>query len=67
MEEINKKIELLSKEVDKTWKKLDLDSKISQKETLEKEISNPELWNNPKIAKEKMSSKKIEKNKIRIK
>ncbi len=53
MEEINKKIEHLSKEVNKTWKKLDLDSKISQKETLEKEISNPELWNNPKIAKEK--------------
>ncbi len=53
MSELEKKLSTLKNELTNSWEKLNLSQKINEKEKLEKEITEPELWNNPTIAKEK--------------
>ncbi|MBQ7802940.1 peptide chain release factor 2 [Candidatus Saccharibacteria bacterium] len=53
MEDIKKKLAELSNEVSISWGKLSLPEKLSKLKSLETEIAEPELWNNPDRAKEK--------------
>ncbi len=49
--EITKKIEQLESELNKTWEKLNIDTKIQEITKLETEVSEPEIWLNPEHAK----------------
>lgn len=51
MNEVKKRLNVLSEEFCTVWKKLSLDDKLCELKILEKEISRPELWNNPTRAK----------------
>jgi len=53
MEELKKQLSLLSDSLADSWSKLKLNNKIKNLSNLEKEISRPELWNNPERAKQK--------------
>ncbi|MBR3180853.1 peptide chain release factor 2 [Candidatus Saccharibacteria bacterium] len=53
MEELKKQLTTLISQVETTWEKLNIGQKIQEKSELEQEISKPELWNNPNLAKEK--------------
>ncbi len=53
MDELKKKLQKLSTDVQDSWTKLDLDAKTAELKTLEREIAEPELWNNPENAKRK--------------
>ena len=53
MEDLKKQLSMLAQSLTNSWEKLELDNKTKQLETLEREISEPELWNNPENAKNK--------------
>jgi peptide chain release factor 2 len=53
MQPLEKRIEKLSQEVDVAYKRLAIDAKQTQLDELEKELSSPEIWNNPTYATEK--------------
>lgn len=56
MEELKNQITTLKDEAQETWRKLNLDDKLKEKNQLEQEIAEPELWNNPELAKSKNES-----------
>ncbi|MBQ6130707.1 peptide chain release factor 2 [Candidatus Saccharibacteria bacterium] len=51
MEDLKKRLDLLTTAFRTTWKKLDLNDKFIELESLEEKISDPNLWNNPDRAK----------------
>ena len=53
MEDIKKQLGILSNLVADSWTKLNLDEKLDNLKTLEREIAEPELWNNPENARQK--------------
>jgi len=53
MQNEQKKISDLKSDLEKSWKKLNLDQKLEQKQKLEAEVSEPELWLNPENARKK--------------
>ncbi|MBR2587066.1 peptide chain release factor 2 [Candidatus Saccharibacteria bacterium] len=53
MEDIRKALKSLSENLEDSWTKLSLDQKLAELKSLEREIAEPELWNDPKNAKEK--------------
>ena len=53
MDELKKQLNSLSANVADSWAKLELPQKLANLQSLEKEISEPELWNNPARAKAK--------------
>lgn len=56
MDELKKRLSQIKQSVDESWAKLNLDQKFEELDKLEKEIAEPELWNNPERAKEKNAS-----------
>ena len=44
MQELNKKLESLTKDFEKTYEKLEIDKKLANLEALEKEVAEPEIW-----------------------
>ncbi len=52
MNDLKKTITLLEDDLTSSWQKLNLDQKIHEKESLEVKVSEPELWHDPKKAKE---------------
>lgn len=55
MQPLKKRLLALSKDFQSAYNKLDIDSKLEEVKQLEEEVSAPELWNNPTVAKEKTS------------
>ncbi len=53
MFDLQKRLDTLKLDFDNTWQKLDIDKKIGKLEQLEAEVSVPEIWNNPDVAREK--------------
>ena len=53
MDDIKKQLSALAKSLAESWGKLDLPTKNQQLSSLEAEISEPELWNDPDNAKKK--------------
>ncbi len=53
MDSLKKQLQTLETEVSDSWSKLKLDEKLENLKSLEKEIAEPELWNNPENAKNK--------------
>ena len=53
MQDLEKRLEILSDNVKTTWDKLKLDDKLSQIAKLEEEVNDPELWKNPDSARDK--------------
>ena len=53
MDELKKQLDSLATSVADSWAKLELPQKLANLQALEKEISEPELWNNPSRAKAK--------------
>ncbi|MBQ6605498.1 peptide chain release factor 2 [Candidatus Saccharibacteria bacterium] len=53
MNDLEKTLASLETDLTSAWQKLDLDSKIKEKARLETEVYEPEIWNNPSLAKEK--------------
>lgn len=51
-----KKLEDLRNDFKETWNKLKLDEKLAKKTELEAKVSNPDLWHDPKIAKDTTES-----------
>lgn len=51
MNELEKRLFSLKTDLSSTWQKLQIDQKIKQLESLEQQISEPELWQNPENAK----------------
>ena len=51
MDDLKKRLKLLTDNFHTTWKKLGLTDKFIELESLEAEIAKPELWNNPARAK----------------
>ena len=47
MQELEKRLDILSENLTAAWDRLGLDEKISQLEALEAEVAEPEIWNNP--------------------
>ncbi len=52
MNDLEKTLASLKKDLALSWQKLNLDQKIREKESLEVKVSEPELWHDPKKAKE---------------
>lgn len=48
-----KRLEQLKNDFDDAWQKLQLDQKIKDLSGLENEVSNPDIWKNPDLAREK--------------
>lgn len=46
MNELQKRLEVLKQEFEKVYAKLRIDEKLGQVEALEKEVAEPEIWNN---------------------
>lgn len=53
MEDLKKQLASLKQALTDSWAKLDLAQKLTELQSLEQEISQPELWNNPENAKAK--------------
>lgn len=53
MYEIQKRLSVLKDDFLASWDKLDLDLRLFDMDTLEKEVAVPEIWNNPDVAREK--------------
>lgn len=53
MEEVTKRLEKLEGEFGQAYQKLEIERKISELEALEKEVAEPEIWRDVKIATEK--------------
>ncbi len=53
MQPLEKRIDQLKKDVDAAYRRLDIEGKIEQLQTLEDELAAPEIWNNPHNAQEK--------------
>ena len=53
MEDLKKQLASLKQALTDSWAKLSLDQKLAELQSLEQEISQPELWNNPENAKAK--------------
>ena len=53
MFDLQKRLDLLKKEFENVWQKLDIDAKLKQLSALEEEVAVPEIWNNPDNAREK--------------
>ena len=51
MNDLEKRLSDLKSDLSTTWQKLQIDQKIAQLKLLEKQISEPELWQNPDHAK----------------
>ena len=47
MQELEKRLEILSQNLAAAWDKLGIDAKLAQIDTLEKEVAEPEIWQNP--------------------
>ncbi|MGF2565395.1 PCRF domain-containing protein, partial [Ralstonia pseudosolanacearum] len=47
MQELEKRLEILNQNLAAAWDKLGIDEKIARIETLEKEVAEPEIWQNP--------------------
>lgn len=56
MYDLEKNLKSLEEDLATSWQKLELDKKIKEKNRLEAEVSEPEIWNNPALAKEKHES-----------
>ncbi len=53
MDDLKKSLSELSEKLSESWAKLSLPEKLTKLNSLEKEIAEPELWNNPDRAKAK--------------
>ncbi|MBR0460809.1 peptide chain release factor 2 [Candidatus Saccharibacteria bacterium] len=53
MHDLQKQAETLSDQLNDLWRRLDIDSKLKKITTLEAEVSEPEIWQNPENAKNK--------------
>ncbi len=53
MFEVTKRLETLRKDFEESWTKLDLAKKLLEMSTLEAEVSVPEIWNQPDLARQK--------------
>lgn len=51
MNDLEKRLSILKSDLTTTWQKLQITQKIEKLEDLERQISEPELWQNPKNAK----------------
>ena len=47
MQELEKRLDILSQNLAAAWERLALDEKSAQLEALEAEVAEPEIWNNP--------------------
>ena len=50
---MEKRVESLLAQIKEAYKRLNLDAKIAEKEALEREIANPDLWKDPENARKK--------------
>ncbi len=50
---MQKQLEILTKDLNDAWTKLDIDHKLDQVQKLEEEVANPEIWHNPESARQK--------------
>ena len=50
MFDIQKRLGDLKEEFAKIWQQLDIDLRLFEMSTLEEEVSVPEIWNNPEVA-----------------
>ena len=50
MQELEKRLDILSENLAAAWGRLDLDAKIADASKLEAEVAEPEIWNNPSEA-----------------
>lgn len=53
MFDLQKRLDALKTDFDATWKKLKIDQKIADMQSLEEEVAIPEIWNNPDDARAK--------------
>lgn len=53
MFDLQKRLDALRTDFDATWKKLKIDQKIADMQSLEEEVAIPEIWNNPDDARVK--------------
>jgi len=53
MQELEKRLDILSENLTAAWDKLLIDEKLAKISALEAEVAEPEIWNNPDVAKEK--------------
>ena len=53
MEDLKKRLQNLKDNLDAAWQRLNLSEKLSQLAQLEQEVAEPELWQNPDLAKTK--------------
>ena len=51
MNDLEKRLSILKSDLTTTWQKLQITQKIAKLEDLERQISEPELWQNPENAK----------------
>lgn len=52
IENLSKRLELLSQELNDAWQKLQLDPKIAEAAQIEMIVADPEIWSNPDYARE---------------
>lgn len=64
MDNLKQKVKTLISELENSAEKMNLDKKIVQLELLEEEISQPEIWNNPKYAQKKVQETNKLKNSV---
>ena len=50
---MQKQLEILTKDLNDAWTKLDIDHKLDQVQKLEEEVASPEIWHNPESARQK--------------